>query len=88
MEEKILLLSTVDALEKFFEKHIGSRPKVVDNDANRKRLTRAQAAKFCSMSYHTFGVHVRAGRFIERGIGRKKFFYQDELIRALNQERK
>jgi hypothetical protein len=88
MENKVILISTMEEMEKAFSKiieNIRQKPLI---KAESKRLTRAQAAKFCAMSYHTFGMHVRAGRFIERGMGRKKFFYEDELIKALNEKKR
>ncbi|GAB1419314.1 hypothetical protein MASR2M12_20790 [Bacteroidales bacterium] len=87
MDNKVILISTLEEMTQAFEKII---QKIADNPARpttRKMLTRQQAAKFTSMSYHTFGVHVRSGRFVERGIGRKKFFYEDELIQALNSKK-
>ncbi len=87
MENKIILISTIEEMTSAFEKII---KKISENPVippPRKMLSRQQAAKFSGMSYHTFGVHVRSGRFIERGIGRKKFFYDDEIIQALNKKK-
>ena len=86
--EKVILITTVDEMTEVFMQvleNIRNKPVV---KPERKRLSRAQAAKFCSMSYHGFGIHVRAGRFIERGMGRKRFFYEDELIQALNEKKR
>lgn len=88
MENKVILISTLEEMEKAFAKIVEQLHKKPIIQPDRKMLTRAQAAKFCGMSYHTFGVHVRAGRFTERGVGRKKFYFENELIHALNQERK
>jgi hypothetical protein len=87
MENKVILISTLEEMEKAFSKIIDELRQKPVKVPERKRLNRAQAAKFCRMSYHTFGVHTRAGRFIERGFGKKKFFYEDELIQALNEKK-
>lgn len=87
MENKVILISTLEEMEKAFSTIIEELRQKPMKAPERKRLNRSQAAKFCSMSYHTFGIHVRAGRFIERGIGRKRFFYEDELIQALNEKK-
>lgn len=88
MENKVILISTLEEMETAFSKIVEKLSNKPIKKPERKMLTRAQAAKFCGMSYHTFGAYTRAGRFIERGFGRKKFYYQDELIEALNNTRK
>jgi hypothetical protein len=88
MENKVILISTLEEMEKAFSTIIDELRQKPVKKPERKRLSRAQAAKFCGMSYHTFGIHVRAGRFIERGMGRKRFFYEDELIQALNEKKR
>ncbi len=87
MENKVILISTLEEMTQAFEKIIKNIANNPTEPITRKMLNRQQAAKFTSMSYHTFGTHVRSGRFVERGFGRKKFFYQDELIQALNERR-
>jgi hypothetical protein len=87
MDNKVILISTMDEMEQTFAKIIEKLSKNPPKPIERKMLSRQQAAKFCRMSYHTFGVHVRSGRFIERGMGRKKFFYEDELIMAISSQK-
>lgn len=86
MKKQVVLISTLEEMEKAFTKIIENLSKNPIQQPERIMLNRAQAAKFCSMGYHTFGLHTRSGKFIERGIGRKKFFYKDELIQALNEK--
>ncbi len=84
MNDKTILLSTVADLKEAFSSVIlemSKTPPVVP--AERKKLNRAQAARFCGVSYHTFGSWVRADKIKERGLGRKNFFYKEDLIEAL-----
>ncbi len=87
MEKQVIVISTIEEMETAFSKIFDRISKNTTAKPERILLTRQQAAKFCRMSYHTFGVYVRNGRFSERGMGRKKFFYQDELIQALDSKK-
>ncbi len=84
MEKNLILVSSFEELKTIMAKVLNEMPREQPNQADRKRLTRAQAAKFVGISYHTIGAWVRSGKLQERGFGRKKFFYQDELIEAIN----
>lgn len=87
-ENKVVLITTIEQLQAVMAKVIATMPQPEIQETKRKRLTRAQAAKFCGISYHTFGKWTQEGKFQERGFGRKKFFYQDELIQALTREKR
>lgn len=85
-ENKVVLVTSIEQLQVVLQKIIANIPKEPIKIAERKKLTRSQAARFCCISYHTFGKWTREGRFQERGFGRKKFFYEDELIEVLNEK--
>jgi len=83
-EAKYILIASYDELRKLMNEIIKEMPKQEPNQAERKRLNRAQAAKYIGVSYHTIGSWIRSGKLQERGFARKKFFYQDEIIEMLN----
>lgn len=83
-ENNVVLITTIEDLSMVISKAISLIPKEAVKEPDRKKLTRAQAAKFCGISYHTFGKWTRDGFFKEKGYGRKKFYYEDDLIQALN----
>ena len=83
MNDKTFLLSTVEDLKEAFTSVILEMSKTPTVTVERKQLNRAQAARFCGVSYHTFGAWVRADKIKERGLGRKNFFYKEDLIEAL-----
>jgi hypothetical protein len=85
-ENKVVLVTTIEQLQAVMAKVIATMPAKTEQEKNRKKLTRSQAARFCGISYHTFGKWTREGKFRERGFGRKKFYYEDELIEALNRK--
>jgi hypothetical protein len=87
-ENKVVLVTTIEQLQTVMARVIATMPPPVVEDTKRKRLTREQAARFCGISYHTFGKWTREGKFQERGFGRKKFFYEDELIQSLTREKR
>jgi len=86
-ENNVVLITTIEDLSLVISKAMSLMPKALIKEPERKKMTRSQAAKFCGVSYHTFGKWTREGFFTEKGIGRKKFFYEDELIKALNERR-
>lgn len=86
-ENNVVLITTIEDLSMVISKAISLIPKEAVKVPDRKKLTRAQAAKFCGIGYHTFGKWTREGLFKENGFGRKKFFYEDELIQALNSKK-
>lgn len=86
MEKNLILVSSFEELKTVMANVLKEMPREQPNMAERKRLNRAQAAKFIGISYHTIGAWIRSGKLQERGFGRKKFFYQDEIIEALNQK--
>lgn len=87
MENKVIVLSTLEEITEVFTSIVKLITENPIKEKHGKIMTRQEAAKFCRMSYHSFGNHVRSGRFTERGVGRKKFFYEDELIQALNNKK-
>lgn len=84
MEKNLILVSSFEELKTVMAKVLKEMPREQPSQAERKRLNREQAAKFIGISYHTIGAWIRSGKLQERGFGRKKFFYQDEIIEALN----
>ncbi len=91
-ENKLVINATieVDQIEAFIKKLFGDNffHKEPIKTPEGKKLNRAQAAKLCGVTYHTFGVWTKQGRFVERGFGRKKFFYEHEIIQCLTNGRK
>lgn len=83
MENKIILISTKEELKEVLISVISQISNSPVETTDRKKLNRAQAARFCGVSYHTFGAWVRADKIKERGLGRKNFFYIEDLIEAL-----
>jgi len=87
-EAKYILIASYDELRKLMNEIIDNEPNYQKKQLERKRFNRAQAAKFCGISYHTFGKWAKDGKFQERGFGRKKFYYEDELIQALTRAKR
>ncbi len=84
MEKNLILVSSFEELKTVIASVMKEIPKEKPIQSARKRLTRTQAALLIGISYHTIGAWVRSGKIQERGFGRKKFFYEDELIEMLN----
>ena len=70
-----------EGLRRFLEQQPAPEPKPETDLSG--RMTRRQAAKFMSVSYQTMYNLTKAGKIIEHGIGRKKFYLRNELIEAL-----
>lgn len=86
-ENKVVLVTSIEQLQAVMAKVIATMPTATEQEIKRKKLNRAQAARFCGVSYHTLGKWTREGKLHERGFGRKKFYYEDELIKSLNREK-
>ena len=82
--EKMVIITTRKELREEFYNAIESKSK--ENkalDFEEDRLTQTQASKLAGISIPTLKKEIRAGRFNEYKLGRKRYLLKSELIQSL-----
>ena len=80
----MVIITTRKELREEFHKAIESKSK--ENkalDFELDRLTQTQAAKLAGISIPTLKKEIRAGKFKEYSLGRKRYLLKSELIQSL-----
>lgn len=81
----VVIITTQGQLEETInravQKYLQKAPNQVSEFS--ERMDRKQAARFLGIQYASMYNWVRDGKIREHGIGRKRFYYKNELIQAL-----
>jgi excisionase family DNA binding protein len=85
-EQQILIVTDSQQLADTIEKVLANRQAAKPEPEFNERMTRAEAARFAGVSYLTFGKWIHAGLIPEHGVGKKRFFYRQEVIAALQKQ--
>jgi excisionase family DNA binding protein len=85
-DQTILIVTNPKDLADTIEKAMANRQAEKPEPQFNERMTRAEAARFAGVSYLTFGKWIHAGLIPEHGVGKKRFFYRQEVINALQKQ--
>lgn len=86
MKQEILLVTKEDLIAAFREVQKTDRQeKTAKNQA--EKMTRLEASKFLDVSMQTMHNWTKKGFLTEHGHGRKRFYFRQELIDAMRNEK-
>lgn len=81
----VVIITTVgqfdEAIDRAVQKYLKKAPNQVNEFS--ERMDRKTAARFLGIQYASMYNWVKDGKIKEHGTGRKRFYYKNELIQAL-----